>query len=128
MTTLRQAKQHPKTAYQYLDAATADYVAGNLSGSSENMWRATAAAIRAVAKSRNRPHETDAHLKAMVEELYHEKGDDLSLWGSWIVAETLRDNIANDFLETGEVRMARPVVLDFVSQLQSMAKTEAPDE
>ena len=64
----------------------------------------------------------------MVEELYQEKGGDRSLSGSWVVVETLRDNIADDFLETGEVRMVRPVVLEFVSRLQSMANPEVSAE
>ena len=118
--------EHPrvkraKTAYQYLDAAAADYMAGDLTGSSANMWQATEVALVAVAKSRGWPHQTKDDLESALWTL-NKQFRELHLSGSWAVADTLRDNIQDDFLERGEIRMARPLILNFVGELLELAR------
>ena len=122
MATIKHPKvKRAKTAYQYLDAAAADYAAGDLTGSSANMWQAAEVALAAVAKSRGWPHQTKDDLELALWALNKEFRE-LHLSGSWAVADTLRDNIQDDFLERGEIRMARPLILNFVGELLELAK------
>lgn len=122
MATIRNPKvKRAKTAYQYLDAAAADYMAGDLTGSSANMWQAAEVALVAVAKSRGWPHQTKDDLESAFWALNKEFGE-LHLSGSWAVVDTLRDNIHDDFLERGEIRMARPLILNFVGELLDLAR------
>ncbi len=122
MATIEHPKvSRAKTAYQYLDAAAADYVAGDLTGSSANMWQATEVALSAVAKSRDWPHQTKDDLESVLWTLNKEFRE-LHLSGSWAVADTLRDNIQEDFLELGEIRMARLLILNFVGELLELAR------
>ncbi|MYC32174.1 MAG: hypothetical protein F4X64_03235 [Chloroflexi bacterium] len=122
MATKEHSKvKRAKTSYQYLDAAAADYMAGDLTGSSANMWQAAEIALTAVAKSRGWPHQTKDDLESALWTLNKEFGE-LYLSGSWAVADTLRDNIQDDFLERGEIRMARPLILNFVGELLELAK------
>ena len=118
-------KPPPETPYQYLDAAAADYVAGDLKGSSANMWKASELAATAFAKSRGWPHQTKDDLESAVRVL-NKECEDLHLSASWAVVDTLWDNIRDDFLERGEIRMARPVILRFVTQLMNQAAQHDP--
>lgn len=113
--------RHAKTAYQYLDAAAADYIAGDLRGSSANMWQAAEVALSTVARARGWPHQTKDELESALWALNKESRE-LRLSGSWAVADTLRDNIQGDFLERGEIRIARPLILNFVGELLEMAR------
>ena len=110
-----------RTPYQYLDAAVADYVAGDLKGSSEKMWLASEMAATVVAESRGWSRSTTADLEKVVMRLDRENGGEATLWGKWAVATILRDNIREDFLEPVEVRAARPSVLQLVGNLLAHA-------
>ena len=81
VTPTRPKNKRVTTPYQYLDAAAADYVSGNLASSSENMWKASALAVAAVAKSYDWPHATDSDLEEVITRLERANGDDLTLWG-----------------------------------------------
>ena len=125
VTPTRPKNKRVTTPYQYLDAAAADYVSGNLASSSENMWKASALAVAAVAKSYDWPHATDSDLEEVITRLERANGDDLTLWGKWAVATILRDNVGQNVLEPVEVRAARPTILQLVGKLLAEAERQA---
>ena len=126
VTPTRPQNKRPTTPYQYLDAAAADCVSGNLESSSENMWKASALAVAAVAKSHDWPHATDSDLEEVITRLERANGDDLALWGKWVVATILRDNANQNVLEPVEVRAARPTILQLVGKLLAEAERQDP--
>ena len=110
-------QEHMQTARDFLDAADAEFDAGDALQGSEKMWGAASHAVMAVAQQRGWPFGNHNALRTAARRLTVERNDSVLLAG-FTTAEKFHANFYHDFMEQGaDFDTSRDVVREFVTRV-----------
>ena len=106
-----------RTARDFLDAADAEFDAGDALQGSEKTWGAASHAVMAVAQQRGWPFGNHNALRTAARRLTAERNDRVLLAG-FTTAEKFHANFYHDFMEQGaDFDTSRDVVREFVTRV-----------
>ena len=95
-------QKHTRLAWQLLNQADHEMMAGDLLQSSEKLWGATSRALKALCESRGWRHSKYAQREYAVKQLAKENDDD-SIRLAYRVAEICHANYSYDWMEFEDV-------------------------
>ncbi len=113
-------QKHTRLAWQLLNQADHEIMAGDLLQSSEKLWGATSHALKAFCESRGWRHSKYAQRHHAVKQLAKEKDDD-RIHLAFKVAESCHANFYNDWMEFQDVDENRVIVRRLVEKILAEA-------
>ena len=113
-------EEHSQTAREFLEASDREFAAGDHLQASEKLWGAASHAVMAAAAQRDWTCRTHQALRAAVERLADEAGDE-TLAAEFVVAETFHKNFYHDEMEPYQIAYDRPKVRRFVDRMLAYA-------
>ena len=109
-------QKHTRLAWQLLNQADHEIMAGDLLQSSEKLWGATSHALKALCESRGWRHSKYAQLEYAAKQLAKERDDD-SIRLAYRVAEICHANFSYDWMEFEDVDENRIIVRRLVEKI-----------
>ena len=110
-------QKHSRLAWQLLNQADHEMMAGDLIQSSEKLWGATSHALKAFCESRGWRHGKYAQRHHAVKELAAENPHDESILAAFRAAQACHANFYNDWMEVQDVDESRVVVRRLVTKI-----------
>ena len=117
MTPESHQQKHSRLAWQLLNQADHEMMAGDLIQSSEKLWGATSHALKAFCESRGWRHSKYAQRHHAVKELAAENPADESILAAFRAAQACHANFYNDWMEFQDVDESRVVVRRLVTKI-----------
>ena len=114
-------QKHSRLAWQLLDQADHEMMAGDLLQSSAKLWDATNHALKAFCESRGWPHSADADREHAVKRLAVEREDE-SIRLAFRVAAACHANFSYDWMEVQDVDESRVSVRRLVGKILAAAE------
>lgn len=109
-------QKHTRLAWQLLDQADHEMLAGDLLQSSEKLWGATSHALKAFCESRGWRHSKYAQREYAVKRLAIEKSDE-TIRMAFRIAESCHANSSYDWMEIDDVDENRIIVRRLVEKI-----------
>ncbi len=113
-----QIQNHANTALRLLDEADHEITRSNLGLTSEKLWAAAAAAVKAVCLQRGWPHNEYDDLRNAIHQLEKESGNK-SLYAGFTIAYTGQLFVGS--MDEDDVDTDRPIVRELVNKLLTVA-------
>ena len=124
-TTENHQQKHARLAWQLLNQADHEMMAGDLLQSSENLWDATSHALKAFCESQGWRHGADADRERAVKRLAAERQDE-NIRLSFRVAAACHANFTYDWMEVQDVDENRVIVRRLVEKI--LDEVERPEK
>ena len=118
-------QKHTRLAWQLLDQADHEMLAGDLLQSSEKLWGATSHALKAFCESRGWRHSKYAQREYAVKRLAIAKSDE-TIRMAFRIAEACHANSSYDWMEISDVDENRIIVRRLVEKI--LAEVECRED